>query len=150
MKDYFSNRCSEEEFQSIIQNFNIEINEKKDFIDPDLNTNNKNTKDTTQYSFDGNNFFGKCKLPFEVVKAYIRQYPSITLSELKLIFPDGENMCGVKVFIENYNTADEKRVHGPIRLQSGESIGVSNQYNPIRISYFIKIAEKLGFNITSR
>lgn len=163
LKEHFSNKCSEEEFDKMLSDFQIEVYEKthQDVVLSDCNINNSKKskqKDTTQYSYDGINYYGKCRFPFEVVKSYVDKHPDITFSEIKTVFPDGTTQCGVNLFIENIDHVSQQDIDGqrysgldnPIRLNSGESIVVSNQYNPGRIAYFNKVAQKLGYTIQSR
>lgn len=164
LKEHFADKCSEQEFNTIMDDFIINIIKKEtnqtqlEKNCTSLETKNSGQKDTTKYSFDGVNYFGKCKFPFEVVKHYILQNPDITFTELKTIFPDGKNMCGVDLFIEKLSNVPKKDIDGnrysglnaPIKLKSGESIVVSNQYDPTRISYFNKVATKLGYKIMER
>lgn len=123
-----------------------------------LNKTHSEGKDTTEYSFDGYHFYGKCALPYEIVRHYVETHPDITLTDLKRAFPDGEKICGVKIFIKNINDVTEKErlnpkykdLRNPIILSSGEKIVISNQYNPYRIDYFKKVANKLGYKIMER
>ena len=119
----------------------------------------KKIKDTKQYTFDGlGKFVGKCSFPYEVVKYYVENNKNISYSDLKKAFPDGIEMSGTPVFIQRLEDVSKKDISDgrvkdithPIILSSGERIVVSNQYNPTRIDYFNKVAQKLGFRISWR
>lgn len=122
-------------------------------------TVHKNSKDTKQYTFEGlGKYVGKCSFPYEVVKYYVEKNKNITFTDLKRAFPDGIEMSGTPVFIQKLENVSKKDlidgrvkdINNPIILSSGEKIVVSNQYNPTRIDYFNKVAQKLGFKVSWR
>lgn len=119
----------------------------------------KNTKDTKQYTFDGlGKYVGKCSFPYEVVKYYVEKNKNISYTDLKRAFPDGIEMSGTPIFLQRLEDVSQKDISdgrvkdikNPIILASGERIVVSNQYNPTRIDYFNKLAQKLEFKISWR
>lgn len=87
----------EEILENELNNFSIEVKSNKT-IPYHLNTkpitdikHNQNynniSKEKTQFSIDGVNYFGVGPFVHHVVKQYVIDYPNITFEELKFIFP---------------------------------------------------------------
>ena len=164
--EHFAKDFSENEIESILEDFNITVVKKQNFnIQNQQQTNNfqnSNTnnsscseKDSSKYSFSGLGFFvGKCKFPFEVVKNYVQNHPNISYQEILNTFPSKESGVS-KNFIKQVSelTQDEISRHryidlkNPLILGDGTKIVVSNQYTPGRIANFIKHAQSLGYEI---
>lgn len=87
----------EEILESELNNFSIEVKSNKT-ISYHLNTEpitsikhnqnyNNNSKEKSQFSIDGVNYFGVGPFVHHVVKQYVTNHPNITFEELKNVFP---------------------------------------------------------------
>ena len=115
-----------------------------------------NKKDTTKYVFQGN-IYGKNRLVLAVVKAYVKENPRVTCSELGNIFEVGlQGTFGVVIKKEEaikrcadpdkrfFTKRDEE-----LRLMDG-IMYVCTQWGSGNINNFINKAKRLGFSISER
>lgn len=117
--------------------------------------NNNNTRDNTQYDFDGR-AYGKGRLAQAIVKKYVAGHPDITYSQLESVFYarlQGSN--GVfstashadEVFT-NTNRARHFRKPEDLITLSDSVIAVSSQWGAGNIDAMINKARELGYTIT--
>ena len=96
IKIYFEDSYSKEEIDSALKDVFIEVKFKnevgggnvgdgKNIDEPGGQGPGRTGMDNTRYCFEGHTYV-KCRLVLAVVKAYVRDNPSITYSELKNIF----------------------------------------------------------------
>jgi len=117
-------------------------------------------RDITRYSWGfsgkkGNSNLPKNRLVLEIVGHYAAKHPTITLDELKQIFPDTIQGGTFGVFAP-IELADSSNFKGHKRYYTEEaisltdcSVAVSNQWRAENISAFIDCAEQLGYKISS-
>lgn len=114
-----------------------------------------NTRDTSKFSFDNTNFYGKRKFVLELIKSYINKHSQITFDELRTVFPDElhSKSRGVVRLLSDINS---QMVQKPdlkkryflkpeeiITLANGEKIVVNNQWGDISFPNFLKRAKQL-------
>lgn len=118
-----------------------------------------NTRDTSKFSFDNTNFYGKRKFVLELIKSYINKHSQITFDELRTVFPDElhSKSRGVVRLLSDINS---QMVQKPdlkkryflkpeeiITLANGEKIVVNNQWGDISFPNFLKRAKQI-YSIT--
>lgn len=114
-----------------------------------------NTRDTSKFSFDNTNFYGKRKFVLELIKSYINKHSQITFDELRTVFPDElhSKSRGVVRLLSDINS---QMVQKPdlkkryflkpeeiITLANGEKIVVNNQWGDISFPNFLKRAKQI-------
>jgi hypothetical protein len=110
-------------------------------------------KDYTKYEVKGMEaVFTKGKLVLAIVSDYCSKN-ECTFEELKQVFPDKiQGSSGIFDTLENAKKIAKKRarhfVNNAIKIKDG-SIAVSNQWGG-NISDFIAVAEKLGYDVSSK
>lgn len=109
--------------------------------------------DYTKYKFEGN-IYGKNRLVLAIVKAYVRDNPTIVYSNLKTIFFDqlqGSTLGVIATPIEaRQKRKDPERRYfltEPIILKGGVKVVVCSQWGIANIYKFIERAKKLGYSI---
>jgi len=164
LEDKLSSEFSENAIKLILENILINISKKGVIVRPapqlpvigGTNEENKDEKDYSKYRLDGKLVGGKGKLVLEVVKAYVRNNPDITLKEINNVF---KGLLSEKLgFVDTYDNARIKFkgqvkeirhfLKEPINLSEEQTIVVSNEWNRRNIKKFITRATNLGFKIT--
>ena len=116
--------------------------------------NGSNTKDYSQYMFEGTSY-GKGKLVLAVVKKYVSDNAGITFEQLKNAFPDAlQGTYGVvqknSYVDEKYPETGGKRYYANseeiISLESGDVL-VSREWGASNFPKFLKHAKELGYTI---
>lgn len=119
--------------------------------------NSKKTKDYTKYIFKGQKY-GKGRLVLAVLTDYVRNNQSITLPELKRIFPDEiqydsfmnqkygiiqtESLVREKNWNKHFFNRNEEKI-----ILSDTSILVSKEWGINNITQFLRAADKAGIKI---
>jgi hypothetical protein len=109
-----------------------------------------NTKDSTQYIFNGEEF-GKGRLVLAVINSYVRNNPSVTLEKLQNIFD--KKIQGSFYVVDSHtnawDTTDRKRhfFENAINLDNDQKIVVCSQWKKGNIDKFIDKANELGYDI---
>ena len=153
VKLYFGDSYYTDEIDSALNDFLITVNPKKNTIIPPPKRPDPSRRgmDYTQYLFEGNRY-GKAKLVLAVVKAYVRDNPSINFSVLSSIFYD--RLQGSAGVVKKPEEAKKIRadyecryfIDSPLYLQD-EIVLVCNQWGIGNIGNFIKRANELGYKI---
>ena len=108
--------------------------------------------DYSKYIFEGN-VYGKSRLVLAVVKAYVRDNPTIVYSNLKTIFFDqlqgSTGVIATPVEAKNRRKDPEKRFFSreTIYLKDGTKVWVCTQWGIANIYKFIDRVKKLGYAI---
>ena len=105
-------------------------------------------KNYDKYAVNGNGRYGKARMVEAVIKEYIAQHPSVTVDELKTVFPDNLNpLCVIKSFAESVR--DPKRYYIG-ELPNGDKFYISAGWGP-NINTFIEVVHKTiqGIKITN-
>ncbi len=119
---------------------------------------NYSEKDYSKFLYKGQ-AFNKGRLVNEVVRDYVEQKPSTTLSNLQEVFPKHiQGSFGVFDKLSRaeeiyYGTGHKRHYIKPtetINLADGEVIATCNQWNPINIAAFIEKAREIGYIIEVR
>ena len=134
------------------------VNKESENTDPDINeVDERGNTDTSRYSINGIGSYGKCRAPFEAIKMFCSENPSLSSSDVVSRWLS----LGVKIpnLIEtevqykertvdskDQKLADKSKIH---ILTDGTTVYVSNQFNPERIQDFVnKVNESdLGIHI---
>lgn len=106
-------------------------------------------KDYTKYIFNGQKF-GKNRLVLAVIKDYVEKNPTITYSQLKVIFPD--SLQGRETFTtetEAKQKRDRRNFIEPDELitLADETIAVSTQWGLVNTNPFIEHCKKMNIDI---
>lgn len=160
IKLYLEDSYSVEEIDFALKDILIEVKEKvmpvitePDIISisPDEVTNSGRGMDYSKYCFKGG-VYGKGKLVLAVVKAYVKDNPSISVSVLKSVFCDrlqgSTGVVATPVEARSKRNDPEKRYYTnePIYLSDGP-IWVCSQWGIENIGNFIDRATSLGYKI---
>lgn len=152
----------EEKVELFLKNLDVrivsEVNKDAESADSDINeVDDKGYTDTSRYSINGIGSYGKCRAPFEAIKMFCSENPSLSSSDVVSRWLS----LGVKIpdLIEtetqykertadskDQKLADKSKIH---TLSDGTIVYVSNQFNPERILDFVnKVNESdLGIHI---
>ena len=111
-------------------------------------------KDLTKYRFDGARLH-KNRLVLAVVKAYVRDHPTMNMEQLETVFP--RKLQGNAVFAtleqgrEIFQRTGNKRHFVEedeiVRLADGKKIAVSSQWGADNLNRFLSCAHELGYEI---
>ena len=119
------------------------------------------TKDTTRYSFDNEEFFSKSEFVFRLVKRYVEENPNTTYTNLKKLFSDDMCATGYK-FIGflcteqeylNWDNKNKERRYLPNKperkLTSADGVVflVNTQWNKKAMPRLVRFAKKQGWNV---
>lgn len=123
----------------------------------------KNKSDNSQYSIDGKTFLCKARFVPYLIKKYLEINSTVTIAQLKNLFPDslllaGHKRCGLIVTEEDLKASDksdlQKRkwyyANDPsFCLTSGDNIRffVNNQWTKDSIQSIIKVANSKGLQV---
>lgn len=155
-------KVAEEKVELFLKNLDVrivsEVNKDAESADSDINeVDDKGYTDTSRYSINGIGSYGKCRAPFEAIKMFCSENPSLSSSDVVSRWLS----LGVKIpnLIEtetqykertadskDQKLADKSKIH---TLSDGTIVYVSNQFNPERILDFVnKVNESdLGIHI---
>lgn len=155
-------KVAEEKVELFLKNLDVrivsEVNKDTESADSDINeVDDKGYTDTSRYSINGIGSYGKCRAPFEAIKMFCSENPSLSSSDVVSRWLS----LGVKIpnLIEtetqykertadskDQKLADKSKIH---TLSDGTIVYVSNQFNPERILDFVnKVNESdLGIHI---
>lgn len=155
-------KIAEEKVELFLKNLDVrivsEVNKDAESADSDINeVDDKGYTDTSRYSINGIGSYGKCRAPFEAIKMFCSENPSLSSSDVVSRWLS----LGVKIpnLIEtetqykertadskDQKLADKSKIH---TLSDGTIVYVSNQFNPERILDFVnKVNESdLGIHI---
>lgn len=155
-------KVAEEKVELFLKNLDVrivsEVNKDAESTDSDINeVDDKGNTDTSRYSINGIGSYGKCRTPFEAIKMFCSENPSLSSSDVVSRWLS----LGVKIpnLIEtetqykertadskDQKLADKSKIH---TLSDGTIVYVSNQFNPERILDFVnKVNESdLGIHI---
>lgn len=112
-------------------------------------------KDYSEYYFEGQ-WYKKARLPRAVVRAFVRDHPDVTYTELKIYFP-----CEIQGSFGVITTPEEARrktedpakrylSRDPIYLQDKTIVWVCSQWGAkYNFESFIRWAAELGYKIES-
>jgi hypothetical protein len=159
IKLYLEDYYSTEEINFVLKNISIEVKEKLSVIkheevaiDEPLKTDRSSGgMDYSRYCFQ-NNTYGKSQLVLAVVKAYVKDNPSISYSILKSVFTDklqgSTGVVATPAEARAKRSDPEKRYHtkNPIYLLDGP-VWVCTQWGKSNIGDFIDRARSLGYKI---
>lgn len=160
--DGHESKVAEEKVELFLKNLDVRIvsavNKESENTDPDINeVDERGNTDTSRYSINGIGSYGKCRAPFEAIKMFCSENPSLSSSDVVSRWLS----LGVKIpnLIEtevqykertvdskDQKLADKSKIH---ILTDGTTVYVSNQFNPERIQDFVnKVNESdLGIHI---
>ena len=113
------------------------------------------TRDFTKYLFQGSEY-GKGRLVFAVIKAYVNDQPNTSYDQLMSAFPKRlQGSLGVFDTFEHAQETFERERRKRHFIGSGEEvelsdavIAVSSQWGSSNIDRFIDVARALGFDIS--
>ena len=125
-------------------------------VDEDGNNASSVTKDFSKYAINGHGSYSKGKVMQEAMKLYVEQHPEMTGEEvMKAWLSMGVNMPNLvetqTIFEDRAAKSKDSRVREKakeVSLPNGETIFVSNQFNPERIADFISKVNTQGWNIS--
>lgn len=106
--------------------------------------NKLNKKDYSKYSVNGEGAYGKSLLVTKVVECYLEKNPTVTIDELKHIFPDNIQGAGLGVVRSAKDTInDYSRYRESIHPQTHETFHICTQWRKGgNIEKFISHVEK--------
>ncbi len=127
---------------------------ENDEEDEDSNAQSSTNRD--RYSVNGEGSYGKCRAPFEAVRIYVSQNPQMTASEIAQKWTS-LNITHLPHLVETEqefkqratetNDAKFRTKAKRLDLSNGETIYVSNQFNPSRINELISKLENTNWDV---
>ena len=125
-------------------------------VDEDGNNASSVTKDFSKYAINGHGSYSKGKVMQEAMKLYVEQHPEMTGEDvMKAWLSMGVNMPNLvetqTIFEDRATKSKDSRVREKakeVSLPNGETIFVSNQFNPERIADLISKVNTQGWNIS--
>ena len=125
-------------------------------VDEDGNNASSVTKDFSKYAINGHGSYSKGKVMQEAMKLYVEKHPEMTGEEvMKAWLSMGVNMPNLvetqTIFEDRATKSKDSRVREKakeVSLPNGETIFVSNQFNPARIADLISKVNTQGWNIS--
>ena len=156
-------KVAEEKVELFLKNLDVrivsEVNKDAESADSDINeVDDKGYTDTSRYSINGIGSYGKCRTPFEAIKMFCSENPSLSSSDVVSRWLS----LGVKIpnLIEtetqykertadskDQKLADKSKIH---TLSDGTIVYVSNQFNPERILDFVNKVNESDLGISYR
>ena len=131
--------------------------EDMNVYDDDEAIDNRTTSNRDKYKVNGIGSYGKCRAPFEAIKAYSALNPQMSASEI------AETWKNLKVnhlphlveteqeFEDRASGSTDSKFHDKAKkfvLPNNEVIYVSNQFNPIRIKELIEKLNSANLGVT--
>lgn len=137
--------------EQFLKNLGVEIisttsgDDPMDEVDEDGNNANTANKDFSKYAINGKGSFSKGKVMQEAMKLYAEKHPEMTAEQvMNTWLAIGVNMPNLvetqTLFEERAAKSKDSRVREKakeVQLANGETIFVSNQFNPDRIADLI-------------
>lgn len=137
--------------EQFLKNLGVEIisttsgDDPMDEVDEDGNNANTANKDFSKYAINGKGSFSKGKVMQEAMKLYAEKHPEMTADQvMNTWLAMGVNMPNLvetqALFEERAAKSKDSRVREKakeVQLANGETIFVSNQFNPDRIADLI-------------
>ena len=125
-------------------------------VDEDGNNASSVTKDFSKYAINGHGSYSKGKVMQEAMKLYVEQHPEMTGEDvMKAWLSMGVNMPNLvetqTIFEDRATKSKDSRIREKakeVSLPNGETIFVSNQFNPERIADLISKVNTQGWNIS--
>ena len=125
-------------------------------VDEDGNNASSVTKDFSKYAINGHGSYSKGKVMQEAMKLYVEQHPEMTGEDvMKAWLSMGVNMPNLvetqTIFEDRATKSKDSRIREKAKevlLPNGETIFVSNQFNPERIADLISKVNTQGWNIS--
>lgn len=127
---------------------------ENDEEDEDSNAQSSTNRDS--YSVNGKGSYGKCRAPFEAVRIYVSQNPQMTASEIAQKWTS-LNVTHLPHLVETEQEFEQRATETNdakfrtkakrLDLSNGETIYVSNQFNPSRINELISKLENTNWGV---
>lgn len=127
---------------------------ENDEEDEDSNAQSSTNRD--RYSVNGKGSYGKCCAPFEAVRIYVSQNPQMTASEIAQKWTS-LNVTHLPHLVETEQEFEQRATETNdakfrtkakrLDLSNGETIYVSNQFNPSRINELISKLENTNWGV---
>lgn len=127
---------------------------ENDEEDEDSNAQSSTNRD--RYSVNGKGSYGKCRAPFEAVRIYVSQNPQMTASEIAQKWTS-LNVTHLPHLVETEQEFEQRATETNdakfrtkakrLDLSNGETIYVSNQFNPSRINELISKLENTNWGV---
>ena len=128
--------------------------DENDEEDEDSNAQSSTNRD--RYSVNGEGSYGKCRAPFEAVRIYVSQNPQMTASEIAQKWTS-LNVSHLPYLVETEQEFEQRATETKdakfrtkakrLDLSNGETIYVSNQFNPTRINELISKLENINWGV---
>lgn len=128
--------------------------DENDEEDEDSNAQSSTNRD--RYSVNGEGSYGKCRAPFEAVRIYVSQNPQMTASEIAQKWTS-LNVTHLPYLVETEQEFEQRATETKdakfrtkakrLDLSNGETIYVSNQFNPTRINELISKLENINWGV---
>lgn len=85
--DGHESKVAEEKVELFLKNLDVRIvsavNKESENTDPDINeVDERGNTDTSRYSINGIGSYGKCRAPFEAIKMFCSENPSLSSSDV--------------------------------------------------------------------
>ena len=136
------------------------IDENEEDIETDENddedSNAQSSTNRDRYSVNGEGSYGKCRVPFEAVRIYVSQNPQMTASEIAQKWTS-LNVTHLPHLVETEQEFEQRATETNdakfrtkakrLDLSNGETIYVSNQFNPTRINELISKLENINLGV---
>ena len=134
----------------------VPVDDPLEEVDEDGNNVSSVTKDFSKYAINGHGSYSKGKVMQEAMKLYVEQHPEMTGEEVMNAWLSmGVNMPNLvetqTIFEDRATKSKDSRVREKakeVSLPNGETIFVSNQFNPVRIADLISKVNTQGWNIS--
>lgn len=160
----------EEKVAIFLKNLGIEpvltsvslIDENEEYIETyendgeDEDSNAQSSTNRDRYSVNGEGSYGKCRAPFEAVRIYVSQNPQMTASEIAQKWTS-LNITHLPHLVETEQEFEQRATETNdakfrtkakrLDLSNGETIYVSNQFNPSRINELISKLENTNWDV---
>ena len=160
----------EEKVAIFLKNLGIEpvltsvslIDENEEYIETyendeeDEDSNAQSSTNRDRYFVNGEGSYGKCRAPFEAVRIYVSQNPQMTASEIAQKWTS-LNITHLPHLVETEQEFEQRATETNdakfrtkakrLDLSNGETIYVSNQFNPSRINELISKLENTNWDV---
>lgn len=120
-------------------------------VDEDETTESSSSKDYTRYSINDNGKYSKRQLVLQSLRSYVEANHSMTSAEIiekwETVNPNIQHFILSESQYENRikEAPSSLERYFPVELDSGEKIYITNQWNKVTISEFIKLINKSDF-----
>ena len=165
--EYRRNHINERKVEIFLTNLGLKpldevVDEIVDLVNDDVdfseieNSTNVSTANREKYSVNGLGKYGKCRVPFEAVKKFTELNPNLSALEIATKWTS-LNIKHLPHFVETESEFNERRSNTSdskfddkvkkLTLNNGESIYISNQFNPERINDLITKLDSTEWNV---